>query len=127
VTVLDQLIDYLIVPRIMGASLNLHPVLILLGLFLFASLAGVLGLLLSAPMMASIILLGRYTYRKMFDLSPWDPPIDTMRGAERRPNRVMRALVDLVTRMRARIEGTTRSQTASGSHGGTHPDDGEHS
>ncbi len=92
VVVLDQLIDYLIVPRIMGASLNLHPVIILLGLLIGASLAGVLGLLLSAPMMASLILLGRYTFRKMFDLSPWDPPIDVLREPRTPPARLVHFL-----------------------------------
>jgi predicted PurR-regulated permease PerM len=90
VTVLDQAIDYLLIPRIMGTSLNLHPVAILLGLLVGARLAGVLGLLLSAPTLASIILLGRYTYRKMFDLSPWDPPIDVTDTIEKRTTFVSR-------------------------------------
>ena len=89
VIVLDQLIDYIIVPRIMGASLNLHPVFILLGLLIGASLAGVLGLLLSAPMMASLILLGRYIFRKMFDLSPWDPSIDVLSEPKTPPARIV--------------------------------------
>jgi predicted PurR-regulated permease PerM len=76
VIVLDQSIDYLLIPRIMGSSLNLHPVIILVGAILGASLAGVLGLLLSAPAMASLLLMVRYVNRKMLDLSPWDPPID---------------------------------------------------
>jgi len=96
VIILDQLIDYIIVPRIMGASLNLHPVLILFGLLIGASLAGVLGLLLSAPMMASLILLGRYIFRKMFDLSPWDPPIDVLTEPRTPPAR----LVQLFDRIR---------------------------
>jgi len=79
VIVIDQAIDYLLIPRIMGTSLNLHPVVILVGVLVGASVAGVIGLLLSSPTMASLILLGRYTYRKMFDLSPWDPPIDILR------------------------------------------------
>jgi predicted PurR-regulated permease PerM len=76
VIVLDQSIDYLLIPRIMGSSLNLHPVIILVGAILGASLAGVLGLLLSAPAMASLLLMVRYVNRKMLDVSPWDPPID---------------------------------------------------
>jgi predicted PurR-regulated permease PerM len=89
VIILDQLIDYILVPRIMGATLNLHPVLILFGLLIGASLAGVLGLLLSAPMMASLILLGRYIFRKMFDLSPWDPPIDVLSEPRTPPARIV--------------------------------------
>ncbi len=83
VVILDQSIDIFLVPRIMGTTLNLHPALILVGLVIGASLAGVIGLLLSAPTIASFLLLGRYLYRKMSDLSPWDPPIDVL--AERTP------------------------------------------
>jgi predicted PurR-regulated permease PerM len=76
VFVMDQLIDYLLIPRVMGTSLNLHPVVILMGAIIGASLAGVLGLLLAAPSMATLTLLARYTYRKLVDQSPWQPPID---------------------------------------------------
>ena len=78
VVVLDQSIDIFLVPRIMGTTLNLHPAVILVGLVIGASLAGIIGLLLSAPTIASFLLLGRYLYRKMSDLSPWDPPIDVL-------------------------------------------------
>jgi len=78
VVILDQSIDIFLVPRIMGTTLNLHPALILVGLVIGASLAGVIGLLLSAPTIASFLLIGRYVYRKMSDLSPWDPPIDVL-------------------------------------------------
>lgn len=76
IIVLDQSIDYLLLPRIMGSSLNLHPVLVIVGAIVGASLAGVIGLLLSAPSTATLLLLARYAYRKLVDLSPWDPPID---------------------------------------------------
>jgi predicted PurR-regulated permease PerM len=77
VIVLDQSIDYVLLPRIMGSSLNLHPIVILVAAIIGANLAGVIGLLLSAPSTASLLLLTRYTFRKMVDLSPWDPPIDS--------------------------------------------------
>ena len=51
---------------------------------LTAILAGVLGLLLAAPVVASMALLGRYIFRKMVDRSPWDPPIDNF-PEEREP------------------------------------------
>ena len=99
VVVLDQSIDYLLLPRIMGSSLNLHPVLILVGAIVGASLAGVIGLLLSAPATATLLLLGRYTYRKLVDLSPWDPPIDASPPA-RQPLRPWRWLRRLFRRER---------------------------
>jgi predicted PurR-regulated permease PerM len=76
--VLNQAIDYILLPRIMGNSLNLHPVVILVGAIIGASLAGVIGLLLSAPSVASLVLLARYAFRKMVDLSPWEPAIDAV-------------------------------------------------
>lgn len=83
VIVLDQSIDYLLIPRLMGQSLNLHPVIILVGAIVGASLAGVLGLLLSAPSMATLLLIGRYIMRKLLDQSPWDPPIDALPATHR--------------------------------------------
>ena len=83
VIVLDQSLDYLLIPRLMGRSLNLHPVIILVGAIVGATLAGVLGLLLSAPSMATLLLLGRYVGRKLLDQSPWDPPIDALQDARR--------------------------------------------
>jgi len=68
---LQQLENNLLVPRIIGGSLNLHPVVILIGAVIGASLAGIVGLLLSAPTIATVRLFGRYAYRKMFDLDPW--------------------------------------------------------
>jgi predicted PurR-regulated permease PerM len=79
-TLLDQLVDYLLVPRVLGTQPNLHPVLILIGAIVGATLAGVIGLLLSAPATATRLLLTRYAFRKLVDLSPWDPPIDSVRS-----------------------------------------------
>lgn len=100
ITLLDQSIDYLLVPRIMGASLNLHPVIILIGLLIGASFAGILGLLLAAPFMATLLLLGRYVYRKIVDLDPWDPPIDDLGKGSPRESRV----VGFLRRTRDRIQ-----------------------
>jgi predicted PurR-regulated permease PerM len=73
-TLLQQIENNFLVPRILGGSLNLHPVIILVGAVIAASLAGVIGLLLSAPVMATLRLFGLYVYRKMFDLDPWPEP-----------------------------------------------------
>jgi predicted PurR-regulated permease PerM len=74
--VVQQLENNLLVPRILGRALKLNPVVVLIAAVIGASLAGVLGILLSAPTMATLVFLGRYVYRKVFDLPPWDPPID---------------------------------------------------
>ncbi len=105
VVILDNGVDYFIIPRIFGTTLKLHPVVVLIGLVIGATLAGVLGLLLAAPTMASIILLGRYTYRKLFDLPPWDPPIEILgEPQEKRPLilRIWDRWRELIRRLRAR-------------------------
>jgi predicted PurR-regulated permease PerM len=69
--ILQQSENYFLVPRIIGGSLNLSPLLIFVGAIMGASLGGILGLLLAAPILATLRLLGRYTWRKMLDLPPF--------------------------------------------------------
>ena len=81
---LQQIENNFLVPRIIGGNLNLHPVAILVGAVIAANLAGIIGLLLSAPTVATLRLFGRYVYRKMFDQDPWpDPPPAVRLAAER--------------------------------------------
>ena len=77
VILLQQLSDNVLGPRIIGGSLHLHPVAILVGAVIAANLAGIVGLLLSAPTLATLRLFGWYIYCKMFDLNPWPdrPPV----------------------------------------------------
>ncbi len=68
---LDQVFDNLVVPRFMGSSLNIHPAAVLVTAIVAANLIGIVGLLLAAPVLASVNLITRYTMRKMFDQDPW--------------------------------------------------------
>ena len=76
-TVIDWIIDNLVVPRIMAQTLRVHPAAVLVTALIAANLLGILGVVIAAPFLASIMLLGRYTMRKMLDLNPW-PPGDTV-------------------------------------------------
>ncbi len=69
--VVDWIIDNLIAPRIMARSLRVHPAAVLVTALIAANLLGILGVVIAAPFLASITLLGRYTMRKMLDLDPW--------------------------------------------------------
>lgn len=51
--------DYVISPRIMGASVELHPLAALFGVLAGAEIAGVLGVYLSIPVMASLRIVWR--------------------------------------------------------------------
>ena len=71
----DQVIDTFITPRIMARTLKVHPAAVLVAALIAANLLGLLGVVIAAPFLATILLLGRYVMRKMFDLDPW-PPVE---------------------------------------------------
>jgi predicted PurR-regulated permease PerM len=106
---LNQLLDYYIIPRILGTSLNISPAIVLVASLLGAILAGILGLLLAAPVVASLALLSRYVFRKMVDQSPWEPPIDEV------PEPKEPALVRIFSRARRPVSG---QETAGGEPSG---------
>jgi predicted PurR-regulated permease PerM len=69
--ILDQSFDNLVTPRLLGRTLDLHPAAILVAALIAFNLIGIVGLVLAAPVLATVKLMGRYTLRKMFDLDPW--------------------------------------------------------
>ncbi len=67
----DQVIDSIIAPRILAQALKVHPAAVVVSTLIAASLLGLLGMVIAAPMLATIQLIGRYISRKLFDLDPW--------------------------------------------------------
>ncbi|RMF47025.1 MAG: AI-2E family transporter [Anaerolineae bacterium] len=63
-------LNYLI-PRIIGRSVHLPPLVVILGIVAGAIAAGVLGIPLAAPAIATLRVLGRYIYARLFDLDPF--------------------------------------------------------
>lgn len=74
--IVDYVMDTLISPRIMAHTLKVHPAAVLVAALIAANLLGLLGVVIAAPFLATILLLGRYVMRKLFDLDPW-PPVET--------------------------------------------------
>jgi predicted PurR-regulated permease PerM len=70
--VIQRVENVVLVPRIIGRSLNLHPLFVFVGALVGASVAGVFGILLAAPLLASAKLILFYIYRKLSDLPPFD-------------------------------------------------------
>lgn len=70
----QQLENNILVPRIVGESLDLHPLIVIVGVFMGSSLAGILGAILAAPVVATLKLLSIYAWRKMFDQPPFPHP-----------------------------------------------------
>ena len=65
--IIQQLENHIVVPKIIGASVDLPPVVILIGAFAGASLAGVLGIFLAAPVLATARVVGRFLLRKLVE------------------------------------------------------------
>ncbi len=75
--VIQQVENNYLVPRIMGHSLNLHPLLVLIGVVVGAGFAGILGAFLAAPVLASLKVLGMYAHAKIVDRDPLAEPLVT--------------------------------------------------
>ena len=71
---LDQIFDGVVTPRIMGTSLGVHPAAVLVSAIIAAQMIGIVGLLLAAPVFATLQLVARDTIRKMLDQDPWPDP-----------------------------------------------------
>ncbi len=63
-------INYLI-PRIIGRSVHLPPIVVIVGIVAGAAATGVMGIPLAAPIIATLRVLGRYVYAQLFDLDPF--------------------------------------------------------
>lgn len=64
---IQQLENHLIVPKVIGSSVNLPPVAILIGALAGANLAGVLGIFLAAPVLATARVIGEFVVRKLLE------------------------------------------------------------
>ncbi len=78
---IQSLENNLLVPRIIGSSLSLHPFFVIVGVLGGATLGstlgplgGILGALLAAPLLATMRHLLRYTYYKLTDRDPFPAP-----------------------------------------------------
>ena len=71
---IDQIFDNIVTPRIIAQALRVHPAGVLVAAIIAANLLGLLGVVVAAPMLATVMLFWRYTIRKMLDLDPWPEP-----------------------------------------------------
>jgi len=63
-------LNYLI-PRVVGRRVHLPPLVVILGIVTGALIAGVLGVVLAAPTIATARILGRYIYANLLDQDPF--------------------------------------------------------
>jgi len=102
----DQIYDSLVIPRLIGIVLGVHPALVLIVAIILARWIGVIGLLVAAPVLASFQLLTSYVIRKLLDQDPW--PED-----EIQPPTMSQQIKEISTSIRERVK-TIFSRTAGG-------------
>lgn len=66
-----QLESLYLLPRIVGRRVRLHPVVVIVGTLAGALAAGILGILLAAPVIASARVLLGYAFNKLLDQDPF--------------------------------------------------------
>jgi HAD superfamily hydrolase (TIGR01549 family) len=69
----SQVENLYLVPRVVGRRIALHPIVVIIGALAGAQLGGMLGILLAAPVIASIRLLFGYAFHKLLDEDPFPP------------------------------------------------------
>jgi predicted PurR-regulated permease PerM len=60
-----------IIPRIIGGKVHLHPLIVIMGILVGATVGGILGIFLAAPTISSLRVVGRYIYANLLDLDPF--------------------------------------------------------
>jgi predicted PurR-regulated permease PerM len=70
--IIDMIMDNIVYYRLMGDALNAHPAAVMVAVIIGLNWLGVIGVVLAAPVLATMVLLGDYALRKMFDQDPWE-------------------------------------------------------
>ncbi len=65
---IQQAENNLLAPRIIGASVKLHPLVVLVGAIGGYSIGGILGAFLAAPVIGTSRILGEYIYKKLVEV-----------------------------------------------------------
>ncbi len=92
-TLIQQLENAYLVPRIMGRRLQLHPVVVFIGVLAGGLLFGALGVLLAAPFIGTLRVALSYTYAKLLDEDPFPP--EFVEAGEIYPGEIDAILFDL--------------------------------
>lgn len=71
---IDQIFDNLVSPRILSDALKVHPAAVMVAAIVAANLFGLLGVVVAAPILATVMLLWKYTMNKLMDIDPWTEP-----------------------------------------------------
>lgn len=82
---MDLFLDNFVVPRLMSSALRVHPAAVMVSALIALNLLGVIGVIMAAPVLATIMLFLDYIFAKLFDEDPWkkletSPPPSVLPG-----------------------------------------------
>jgi predicted PurR-regulated permease PerM len=68
----DVVLDNYVTPRLMSNALRVHPAAVMVSALVAFNLLGVIGVVLAAPVLATVKLILDYLFAKLFDRDPWE-------------------------------------------------------
>lgn len=87
---IQQIENNILVPRIIGSTLQLPSLIVIVGILAGATMWGILGALLAAPLLATLRDVLRYIYAKLTDMDPFpEPPPFAERVEARRARAIL--------------------------------------
>lgn len=69
---MDIIMDNYVTPRLMSDALRVHPAAVMVSALVAFNLLGVIGVVLAAPVLATVKLILDYIFAKLFDRDPWE-------------------------------------------------------
>ena len=97
---IQQVENLILVPRIMGESLDIHPLVVFIAVLAGGILAGFFGILLASPVVATLRLGTGYLYSKVVGVTP--PRTDVVKPSA--PGDRLGKLIDWIKRLRNRFQ-----------------------
>jgi hypothetical protein len=94
----QQLENSVIVPRVLGDAVDLPPLIVMTGVLVGGTVAGILGALLATPVIGTAREILRYVYRKMLGEDPFPPVAEAPAPTERPRVGLLQQLRGWVTR-----------------------------
>ncbi len=106
---IQQMENNILVPRIIGDSVNLHPIVVICAVAVGLTVGGILGALLAPPVVASFRVIGSYVHAKLLDY----PPFRDRTGSDRPPRTYRRKVSGReLDERRSRAKEATASKQA---------------
>jgi len=99
----DAFMDTFVATRMMASALNIHPAAVMIAALVGLNLFGIIGVILAAPILATLLLIFNYARFKMIDEDPWEH-IEVLQAQRKQP-RWIQLLSNLNKRIFKAIKG----------------------